>query len=102
MNINNKKVIDEMIDFMLCTMELPEINRYYKEFRFEIDYNIYKYGNLDIAYWELEDRLRSFGVTKKFKNNIDIEHSYMHLVRLATDKIINILTNKLKIAEVSL
>lgn len=87
MNVNNKKVIDKMVGFILSNVEASDIVRYYKQFPLEYDYNIYKYGNLDVMYWELEDRLREFGVIKNFKNNNDIESTYMWLVRLATNKI---------------
>ena len=95
MNINNRKVINKMIDFILSNVELSDIVRYYKHFPFEFDYNIYKYGNLDVMYWELEKHLREFGVTKKFKDNDDMESTYMCLVGLAVDKII--LSSKTKL-----
>lgn len=102
MNINNKKVINKMVDFMLSNIELLDIIRYYNEFKYELDYNIYQYGNLDIMDWELENTLRSFGVTKTFKNKNDLRSSYMYLVRLTTNKIMTTLTNKLKTDEVML
>lgn len=97
MNVNNKKVIDKMIDFVLSNVELSEIERYYKQFPFECDYNIYQYGNLDVTYWELKKRLRKFGITKKFKNNDDIEFTYTYLVRMAVKKIISAPKTKLVI-----
>ena len=99
MNINNKKVIDKMIGFILSNVDTSDIERYYKQFPYEYDYNIYQYGNLDVMYWELKERLRKFGVTKKFKNNEDVELTYMYLIRMAVNKIIKLQKTKLKIEE---
>ena len=85
-----------MIDFILSNVETSDIERYYEQFPYELDYNIYQYGNLDIMYWELKERLREFGVTKTLKTNTDIKNTYMSLVRLATDKFILSTKTKLK------
>lgn len=98
MNINNKKVVKQMKDFIKSQLSLGDILRYYHTFRREPDYNIYKYGNLDVCYWELQERLKSFGVTHRFvldeelniySYKVDtIEKMYMLLVCRAIQEII--------------
>ena len=104
MRINNKKVIDGMAKYIMNTMSIEEIKRYFKEFRHnEIDYNIYQYGNLDIYDYDLYLRLVNLGVDTKpvkeyskvldfgctMKHREDIRNLYKRLVRLAVRKIIN-------------
>lgn len=104
MRINNKKVIDGMVKYIMQTMSIKEIKRYYNEFRYnEIDYNIYQYGNLDIYDYDLYLRLVNLGVDTKpvkeygkvldfgctMKHREDIRNLYKYLVRLAVRKIIN-------------
>lgn len=104
MRINNKKVIDGMVKYIIDTMSIEEIKRYFKEFRYDkIDYNIYQYGNLDIYDYDLYLRLVDLGVDTKpvkeyskvldfgctMKHREDIRNLYKHLVRLAVRKIIN-------------
>lgn len=104
MRINNKKVIDGMAKYIMSTMCMEDIKRYFKEFRYnEIDYNIYQYGNLDIYDYDLYLRLVNLGVDTKpvkeyskvldfgctMKHREDIRNLYKRLVRLAVRKIIN-------------
>lgn len=98
MNINNRKIVEQMKDFIKSQLSLGDILRYYHTFRREPDYNIYQYGNLDIYYWELQERLKSFGVTHRFilgeeqtifNHKVDtIEKMYKYLVRKAVQEII--------------
>lgn len=98
MNINNKKIVEQMKDLIKSRLSLNDILRYYHTFRRESDYNIYKYGNLDIYYWDLQERLKSFGVTHRFvlgeeltifNYKVDtIEKMYIFLVRRAVQEII--------------
>lgn len=98
MNINNKKVLQQMKEFIKEQLDVGSILRYYHTFRRELDYNIYQYGNLDITYHELQERLKDFGVTHRyitgepiyyFNHKTDwIENVYMSLVRKAVNEII--------------
>lgn len=97
MNINNKKVIEDMKQYIFKMMDKSEILEYKKTFPREIDYNIYTYGNLDIYDYDLFKRLKDFGVTNSsvkeyekvldfgctFKHRENIRETYMRLVRLA-------------------
>ena len=101
MNINNKRVVEAMKDYILAQMDVLEVKRYKKEFPFELDYNIYTYGNLDIWDYDLFKRLKDFGVTNSSVKNYekvldfgctrkhreDIRENYKHLVRLAVRNI---------------
>lgn len=104
MRINNKKVINGMVKYIMNSMSIEEIKRYFKEFRRnEIDYNIYQYGNLDIYDYDLYLRLVNLGVDTKpvkeyskvldfgctMKHREDIRNLYKRLVRLAVLKIID-------------
>lgn len=104
MRINNKKVIDGMAKYIMNSMSIEEIKRYFKEFRYnEIDYNIYQYGNLDVYDYDLYLRLVNLGVDTKpvkeyskvldfgctMKHREDIRNLYKRLVRAAVRKIIN-------------
>ena len=104
MRINNKKVIDGMARYIMNSMSIEEIKRYFKEFRYsEVDFNIYQYGNLDIYDYDLYLRLVDLGVDTKpvkeyskvldfgctMKHREDIRNLYKRLVRLAVRKIIN-------------
>ena len=104
MRINNKKVVDGMTKYIMNSMSIEEIKRYFKEFRYnEIDYNIYQYGNLDVYDYDLYLRLVDLGVDTKpvkeyskvldfgctMKHREDIRNLYKRLVRLAVRKIIN-------------
>lgn len=104
MRINNEKVIDGMAKYIMDTMSIKEIKRYFKEFgRNKIDYNIYQYGNLDAYDYDLYLRLVNLGVDTKpvkeyskvldfgctTKHREDIRNLYKRLVRLAVRKIIN-------------
>ena len=101
MNINNKKVIKAMKQYILEVMDESEVKRYKKEFPFELDYNIYTYGNLGIYDYDLFKRLKDFGVTNSsvkeyekvldfgctYKHRENIRKNYMYLVRLAAQEI---------------
>ena len=103
MRISNKKVIDGMAEFIMHSMSIEDIRRYYKEFKYRhIDYNIYQYGCLDIYDYDLYLRLVDLGVDTKavkeyskvldfgctMKHREDIRDLYKRLVRKAVDKII--------------
>ena len=102
MNINNKKVIKDMKQYILEMMDKSEVLRYKKEFPYELDYNLYTYGNLDVYDYDLFKRLEEFGVTnssvKEYEKVLDfgcthnhrekIRRNYKYLVRLAVQDII--------------
>lgn len=101
MNVNNKKVVNAMKQYILEVMDKSEVLKYKKEFPFELDYNIYTYGCLDVYDYDLFKRLKDFGVTnlsvKNYekvldfgctsKHREDIRKSYKYLVRLAVRNI---------------
>lgn len=41
MNINNKKVVNKMVNFIRKRIDLNDVLRYYNDFKYELDYNIY-------------------------------------------------------------
>ena len=102
MNINNKRVVNAMKQYILTQMDSSEIKKYKKAFPFELDYSIYAYGNLDVYDYDLFKRLKDFGVTNSsvreyekvldfgctYKHRENIRESYMRLVRLAVHDII--------------
>jgi len=101
MNINNKKVVNAMKQYILEVMDKSEVLRYKKEFPYELDYNLYTYGCLDIYDYDLFKRLKEFGVTNSsvkeyekvldfgctYKHRENIRRNYMYLVRLAAQGI---------------
>lgn len=101
MNINNKKLIKGMQNYILAVMDKSEILRYKKEFPRELDYNIYTYGCLDIYDYDLFKRLKDLGLTNSsvknyekvlnfgctYKHREDIRNNYKYLVRLAVKDI---------------
>ncbi len=103
MRINNKKVIDGMARYIMNTMSIEDIRKYYKEFKYKyIDYNVYQYGNLDVYDYDLYLRLVDLGVDTKpvreygkvldfgctMEHRQNIRDLYKRLVRKAVDKII--------------
>lgn len=103
MRISNKKVINRMAEYIMHTMDIETIRKYYKEFRGKhIDYNVYQYGCLDIYDYDLFLRLVDLGVDTKavteyskvldrgctMKHRENIRDLYKRLVRKAVDKII--------------
>lgn len=103
MRISNKKVIDGMAEYIMHTMDIETIRKYYKEFKHRhIDYNVYQYGCLDIHDYDLYLRLVDLGVDTKpvieyskvldrgctMKHRENIRDLYKRLVRKAVDKII--------------
>lgn len=97
MRTNNQKVIKKMAEYILENMDKSEVERYKKEFPFELDYNIYAYGNLDIYDYNLFKRLKDFSVDVKavteyekvldsgctYKHRENIRNTYKTLVRKA-------------------
>lgn len=106
MRPTNKKVIKQMQDHILEVMYKSDIKRYFDDFRFEYDFNIYQYGCLDVYDYDLYKRLLDFGVDTKpikeytkvldsgctHKHREDIRNVYKQVVRYA---VINIIKNKL-------
>lgn len=106
MRPTNKKVIKKMSDYILEVMYHPDIKRYFDTFSAEYDFNIYKYGCLDIYDYDLYKRLLDFGVDTKaiieytkvlnggctYKHREDVRNTYKQVVRYAVQ---NIIRNKL-------
>lgn len=97
MKLNNKIVIEKMKDLIKENLSLNDFLRYLKEFKYEYDFNIFQYGNLDIYDYDLYKRLEDFGVTTKavveyskvldsgctYKHRENIRNNYKTLVRRA-------------------
>lgn len=82
MRISNKKVIEQMAQLIKENLSYNDFKRYCKEFKHELDFNIYQYGNLDIYDFNLYERLKDFGVTQKsvteFEKVLDFGCTYKH------------------------
>lgn len=109
MRINNKKVVEAMVNNILKNLCFSDYKRYIDTFKNEIDYNIYSYGNLDIYYHELYEFLKKAGYTGKAvkdyeklqelnDSNFDaLERAYKNLIRFACSEI----NEKLRRAEIT-
>lgn len=96
-----KDIVKKMKTFIKERVEEGDILRYVNNFPKEADYNIYKYGNLDITYWECLSRLYCIGYFSDginihvldelypFLDNEVIADKYMWYVRRAVDEIVN-------------
>ena len=86
MRIRNKKVINEMANLIKENLCYNDFIRYYKEFKSELDFNIYQYGNLDVYDYDLFTRLQAFGVTQKsvteFEKVLNTGCTYTHREKL--------------------
>lgn len=101
-------IVKNMKAFIEELMEENEVLHYVSNFPKEADYNIYKYGNLDITGWECLYRLYKIGyfsdginmhVLDELYPFIDsevIEEKYMWYVRRAADEIVNEANTKQK------
>lgn len=106
MRPTNKKVIKQMQDYILEVMYHTDIKRYFDNFQYEYDFNIYQHGNLDVYDYDLYKRLLNFGVDTKaiteytkvldngctYKHRENIRNTYKKVVRYAVK---NIIRNKL-------
>lgn len=101
--VNTKELVDKMAYYIMRNMDIADIRKYRNNFLRELDYNVYRYGNLDIYDYDLWHTLYTFGLRNKavtnYHKNLDtipfpykyreaIRNTYMHLVRLAIDKIL--------------
>lgn len=82
MKLNNKIVIEKMKDLIKENLSLDDFQRYLKEFKYEDDFNIFQYCNLDIHDYNLYKRLEDFGVTTKavteYSKVLDFGCTYKH------------------------
>ena len=82
MYATNKKVINKMKELILNCMDIKEVIRYWKEFPYELDYNIFQYGCLDCYDYDLYKRLKEFGVNTKavteYEKVLDFGCTYKH------------------------
>lgn len=73
--INNKKFLEKFSDVIIWNMSPGEVKRYIKEFPYELDFNIFQYGNLDIYDYDLYQRLYKLGLRTKavmnYRNNLN-------------------------------
>ena len=98
MRITNKKAILVMAELIKNELSINDFLRYCKEFKRELDFNIYQYGNLDVYDYQLFERLKNIGITQKavtefekvldenctYKHRENLRNCYMLLVRKAS------------------
>ena len=89
MKLNNKIIIEKMKDLIRENLSLNDFQRYLKEFKYEYDFNIFQYGNLDIYDYDLYKRLRDFGATTKadieYSQVLDFGCTYKHRENIRND-----------------
>jgi len=77
------KVLNTIYDEIKDSLSLEDIKRYKEDFRYEIDYNIYSYGNIRIYYDDIRDLYRDY---KSLKDASDykLENIYKRQVGYIT------------------
>ena len=89
MKLNNTRVIKKMKDLIRENLSLNDFQKYLKEFKYEYDFNIFQYGNLDIYDYDLYKRLEDFGVTTKavleYSKVLDFGCTYKHRENIRND-----------------
>ena len=110
MRITNKKAISSMANLIKNELSFNDFLRYCKEFKRELDFNIYQYGNLDVYDYQLFERLKNIGIIQKavadfekvldenctYKHRENLRNCYMLLVRKASEFLLDeIRQNKL-------
>ena len=102
MNCTNKKVINHMKELIKDCMDISDVQKYFKTFPYEYDFNVFQYGNLDCYDYDLFKRLKDFGVTTKavteyekvldggctYKHRENIRNTYKTVVRKAVQELI--------------
>lgn len=93
-NSKLNKVLNSIYESLLYMCDtkkesISEIQRYVSEFRYEPDYNIYKYGNLLITYHDIRELYKDYKSLKKVSDD-KIETIYMRQVRFVVNYILSI------------
>lgn len=83
--------IYESLLYMCDTKEesINEIQRYVSEFRYAPDYNLYKYGNLIITYFDIHKLYKDYKSLEKVSDE-KIEAIYMRQIRFVVNYILSI------------
>lgn len=79
----NKKLNGVLIDIYedLLQMGKEEVKRYFDEFKNEIDYNVYQYGNLRIYNDDIKDLYIKNGYKTKFNYTETYKRQVGYMVR---------------------
>ena len=83
-------IMEKMEDFGGLSGLLGELKRYRNEFRREIDYNYYQYGNLAISYYSIREIFRKAGYNVGRYSDTAIENMYKVCVRETIDRMLSI------------
>lgn len=93
----------EKFEYDFYGMGLDEVKRYIKAFPYELDYNIYQYGNLDIYDYDLYQKLYRLGLRSKavmdYHNNLDtmpFPFKYREQIRTEYKKVIRYTVQNMK------
>lgn len=83
-------IMEKMEDFGGLSGLLDELKRYRNEFRREMDYNYYQYGNLAISYYSIREIFRKAGYNVERYSDTAIENMYIVCVRETIDRMSSI------------
>ena len=83
-------IIEKIEDFGWLSRLLDELKRYRNEFRREMDYNYYQYGNLAISYYSIREIFRNAGYNVERYSDTAIENMYKVCVRETIDRMLSI------------
>ena len=83
-------IMEKMEDFGGLSGLLDELKRYRNEFRREMDYNYYQYGNLAISYYSIREIFRKAGYNVERYSDTAIENMYKVCVRETIDRMSSI------------
>jgi len=85
-------VLNDIYDSLLSIHDteeesIEEIKHYKNEFKNEVDYNLYQYGNLRIYHDEIRDLYKDYKSLKN-ANNEKLQSIYKHQIRYVSDYIL--------------
>ena len=91
--LKHKNIINEMVNFINESYDnleemTNELVRYVKEFKFEVDYNYYQYGNMLIYNYDIREFYKNNGYKVDNYNDEKLINMYKYHTRKAINTIL--------------